>query len=391
MKKSYDIVIIGGGIIGTSISYNLMHDGFDGSILVIEKDPTYQFASTTLSAGGVREQFSLPENIKISQYSIGIFENFDDLMEVDGEKAHAEFKQHGYLFLANEKNWPMIQKNYETQKSLGAKVSLLSIDEIKKLIPHMETADLVGGAFGSRDGSLDPYGAMQGYKKKGKELGVEYLYEEVTDIEVKRKKIESVKTNKGAQIPCEIVINAAGPSASIIGKMAGIDLPVDPVRKMAYVFDPKIKFDYDLPLVIDTDGLLYFRHESGKTILTGKSIPDEPVGFNFEWDRDYYMDVVWPQVAERVPAFDTAKLIRGWAGHYAMNRLDGNAIVGHFGDIAGLYGAVGFSGHGLQQAPAIGKCLSELIQFGEYQTIDLSCFSFDRFRTGKLVFEEEMV
>ncbi len=144
MKKSYDIVIIGGGIIGTSISYNLMHDGFDGSILVIEKDPTYQFASTTLSAGGVREQFSLPENIKISQYSIGIFENFDDLMEVDGEKAHAEFKQHGYLFLANEKNWPMIQKNYETQKNLGAKVSLLSIDEIKKLIPHMETADLAG-------------------------------------------------------------------------------------------------------------------------------------------------------------------------------------------------------------------------------------------------------
>ena len=391
MIKPYDIVIIGGGIIGSSISYNLMNDGFDGSILVIEKDPTYQFASTTLSAGGVREQFSLPENIRISQYSIGIFENFDDLMEVEGEKAHAEFKQHGYLFLANEKNWPMIQKSYETQSGLGARVSLLSVDEIKKLSPHIKTDDLVGGAFGSRDGSLDPYGAMQGYIRKGKKLGVEYLYEEVTGIEVRRKSVEAVTTDKDKHIPCGMVVNAAGPSASIVGKMAGIELPVDPVRKMAYVFDPKIKFDYDLPLVIDTDGLLYFRHESGKTILTGKSNPDEPVGFNFEWDRDYYMDVIWPQVAERVPAFDTAKLIRGWAGHYAMNRLDGNAIVGPLGDVEGLYGAVGFSGHGLQQAPAIGKCLSEFIQFGQYQTIDLSRFSYERFTTGKLVFEEEMV
>ena len=391
MKKVYDIVVIGGGVMGSSISYNLVNDGFDGNILVIEKDPSYQFASTTLSAGGVREQFSLPENIKISQYGLNIFENFDEIMNLDGDTAHAEFKQHGYLFLANEKNWPMIRKNFEIQKGLGAHVSLLSIDDLKKLIPHMKTDDLVGGSFGSRDGYLDPYGVLQGFIKKGKKLGVEYLYEEVTGIKVKRKKVEGVITEKGNQIRCGIVVNAAGPYASVVGKMAGIDLPIDPVRKMAYVFDPKIKFEYDLPLVIDTDGLLYFRHESGKTILTGKSIPDEPPGFNFEWDRDYYMDVIWPQVADRVPAFDTAKLIRGWAGLYAMNRMDGNAIIGHLGDVEGFYGSVGFSGHGLQQSPAIGKCLSELIQFGKYQTIDLSCFSFDRFRTGKLVFEEEMV
>ena len=391
MKKAYDIVVIGGGIIGSSISYNLVKDGFDGKILVIEKDPSYQFASSTLSAGGVREQFSLPENIKISQYSLDIFENFDEIMEINGDTPHAEFKQRGYLFLANEKNWPMIRKNHEIQKGLGAHVSLLSIDEIKKLIPHINTDDLVSGSFGSRDGYLDPYGVLQGYIKKGKKLGIEYLYEEVTGIDVKREKIEGVTTDKGKHIRCRIIVNAAGPYASVVGKMAGIDLPVDPVRKMAFVFDPHIKFDYDLPLVIDADGLLYFRHESGKTILTGKSIPDEPPGFNFEWDRDYYMNVVWPQVAKRVPPFDTAKLIRGWAGLYAMNKADGNAIIGHLGDVQGFYGAVGFSGHGLQQSPAIGKCMSELIQFGKYQTIDLSCFSFDRFKTGKLIFEEEMV
>jgi len=391
LKKDYDIVVIGGGIIGSSISYNLVNDGFDGKILVIEKDPSYEFASTTLSAGGVREQFSLPENIKISQYGLDVFENFDEVMEVDGDKAHAEFKQRGYLFLADEKNWKTIKINYEIQKGLGAHVSLLSTDDLKRLIPHLKTDNLVGGSFGSRDGYLDPYGVLQGYIKRAKKMGVEYLYEEVTGIEVKRKKIEGVTTDKGKHIRCGIVVNAAGPYASVVGKMAGIDLPVDPVRRMAYVFDPQVKFDYDLPLVIDTDELLYFRHETGKTVLIGRSIPDEPPGFNFEWDRDYYMDLVWPQVAERIPTFETARLIRGWAGLYALNRMDGNAILGQLGDIEGLYGAVGFSGHGLQQSPAIGKCLSELIQLGKYETIDLSCFSFYRFETGKLVFEEEMV
>lgn len=387
----YDIVIIGGGIMGSSIAYNLANDGIDGNILVIEKDRTYEFSTTTLSAGGVREQFSLPENIKISQYGLKIFENFDEIMGIDGEPAHAEFKQNGYLFLAGEENWPSISKNYEIQKGLGAQVSLLSIDELKDLIPHLNNDDLVGGSFGSRAGYLDPYGVLQGFVIKGRHLGVEYLYQEVTGIEVQGGKVEGVITQKGDNIRCGIAVNAAGPCASVIGKMAGVDLPVEPVRKMAFVFEPKVKFDYDLPLVIDTDGLLYFRHETGKTIMTGKSIPEEPPGVNFEWDRDYYMDVVWPQVAKRVPVFDTAKLIRGWAGLYAMNTADGNAIVGQLGDIGGFYGAVGFSGHGFQQSPAIGKCLSELIQFGEYRTIDLSCFSFDRFEAGRLIFEEEMV
>jgi FAD-dependent oxidoreductase domain-containing protein 1 len=391
VKKVYDIVVIGGGIIGSSTSYNLVNDGFDGDILVIEKDPTYEFASSTLSAGGVREQFSLPENIKISQYSINIFENFDEVMEVNGEPAHAEFKQRGYLFLADETNLPTIKKSYATQKDLGAHVSLLSVDEIKKLIPHINTDDLVSGCFGARDGYLDPYGILQGYVKKGKNLGIDYLSEEVTGIDVKGERVEGVITNKGTHIQCRIIVNAAGPYAAIVGKMAGIDLPVEPVRKMAFVFDPQIKFDYDLPLVVDTDGILYFRHETGKTILTGRSIPDEKPGFNFEWDRDFYMDVVWPQVAKRIPPFDTVKLIRGWAGLYAMNKADGNAIIGQLGDVQGFYGAVGFSGHGLQQSPAIGKCMSELLQFGKYQTIDLSRFSFDRFKTGNLVFEEEMI
>ena len=163
MERIYDIVVVGGGVIGSSIAYNLANDGFDGSILVIEKDPTYEFASTTLSAGGVREQFSLVENIKISQYGLNIFENFDDIMARSGEKAHAEFKQRGYLFLANEKNWQALKRNYEVQKGLEAQVSLLSKDDLRELVPHLKADDVAGGCFGSRAGYLDPYGVLQGY------------------------------------------------------------------------------------------------------------------------------------------------------------------------------------------------------------------------------------
>ena len=388
--KVYDIVIIGGGVIGSSIAYNLVNDGFDGSVLVIEKDPTYEFASTTLCAGGVREQFSLPENIKIAQYSLNIYENFDEIMEVDGDKAHAEFIQRGYLILANEKNWPTIKKNYESQKNLGVHVSLLSADDIKEVVPHMNTEDLVGATFGSRDGTLDPYGVMQGYIRKAKKLGAEYLYEEVKEIKVRSGKVEAVTTDKGNSIGCNIVVNAAGPYAPVVGKMAGIDLPIDPTRRMAYLFDPKEKFDYELPFVFNTDGELWLRHETGKMILAGKNIPETP-GFNFDWDRDFFMEDVWPGMAERIPVLDTGKLIRGWAGLYAINRMDQNAIIGQLGNVEGFYGAVGFSGHGLMQSPAVGKCMSELIQFGKYQSVDLSCFSFDRFKTGNLVFEDEIV
>jgi len=226
--------------------------------------------------------------------------------------------------------------------------------------------------------------------KKAKKLGVEYLYEEVTEIEARSGKIEAVTTDKGNTIGCDIIVNATGPYAPVVGKMAGIDLPIDPTRRMAYLFHPKEKIKYELPFVFNTDRELWFRHETGKMILAGKNIPETP-GFDFDWDRDFFMEDVWPHMAKRVPVLDTGKLIRGWAGLYAINRVDRNAIIGHLGNMKGFYGAVGFSGHGMMQAPAIGKCMSELIQFGKYQSIDLSCFSFDRFQSGKLVFEDEIV
>jgi glycine/D-amino acid oxidase-like deaminating enzyme len=375
---------------GSSIAYHLAQEGRGGRVVVFEKDPTYEFSSTALSAGGVREQFSTEVNIRISLYSISFYEKFDELMAVDGEKAHAEFRQRGYLFLANEKNWPLIERQVRFQKSLGADVELLSIEETLKIIPHLNPEGLVGASFGKRDGYLDPYGTLQGFIKKARSLGVKYVYEEVTGILKEGSRVTGVITRKGDRYLGGAVVNAAGPWAAEIGRMVGADLPVDPVRRMIFVYQPGEIFDYDLPLIIDVSGL-YFRHETGKIIMTGKSILDEPPGFNFHVDNSFFNETMWPILAERVPVFDRLKLIKGWAGLYEINRLDSNGLLGAHPDFKGFYMAIGFSGHGFQQAPAVGKAMSELIRLGRYETIDVSPLNYERVISGKLVIEEEVV
>ena len=390
MSSIYDVLIIGGGVMGSSIAYNLMNDEFDGTVAVFEKDPTYEFSSTTLSAGGIRRQFSTDVNIRISQYGIQFYEKFDETMAIDGERAYAEFKQQGYLFLGDDKNWPLIKKHHEFQTGLGVDVELLSPEETLKIIPHLNTEGLVGAAFSPRDGYLDPHGTLQGYAKKAQSLGVNYVHDEVTRILKDGNRVTGLVTQRGDSYSGPVVVNTAGPWAAEVGRMAGVELPVDPVRRMVFVFQPSEIFDYDLPLVIDVTGL-YFRHETGRIIMTGKSIMEEPPGFNFTVDKSFFTKEMWPILADRVPVFDRLKLIRGWAGLYAINRLDSNALLGKYPDIEGFYMAIGFSGHGFQQAPAVGKGLSELIRLGRYETIDLGPLDYERVVTGKLVIEEEVV
>ncbi len=390
MSSRFDVLIIGGGIMGSSIAYHLKKDGFEGTVAVFEKDSTYEFSSTTLSACGVREQFSTEVNIRISQYSIDFYEKFDEAMAVNGEKAHAEFRQRGYLFLASETNWPLIEKNYHFQKRLGANVNLLSVEEALKIIPHLNPKGLVGASFGRKDGYLDPYGTLQGFIKKARNLGVRYVNDEITGILKDRSQVNGVTTRKGDKYTGAVIVNAAGPWAAEVGKMAGVDLPVDPVRRMVFVFQPSEIFNYDLPLVIDVTGL-YFRHETGKVIMAGKSILDEPPGFNFKVDNAFFNQTMWPILADRIPVFDRLKLIKGWSGLYEINRLDSNALLGEYPGLKGFYMAIGFSGHGFQQAPAVGKAMSELIRLGRYETIDVSPLNYERVISGKLVIEEEVV
>jgi len=388
--RTFDIIIVGGGVMGSSIAFHLANDGFEGTIAVFEKDPSYERASTSLSVGGIRRQFSTEVNIRICQYSLSFYKEFGERMEVEGERPEIDFKPRGYLFLGNEKNWPLLVKHQAFQRSLGVETQLLNIDETLRIIPDLNTEDLVGSSFSPGDGYMDPHGVLQGFVKKAKHLGVHYIHEEVMEILRKGDHIEGVKTRDGTIYFSSIIVNAAGPYASEVGRMVGIEIPVVPVRRMVYLFKPPRLFEYNLPLTIDTSGV-YFLHETGRQILTGKSRLEEPPGVNFTWERSYFNEVIWPLIAHRVPLFDELKLMSGWAGLYEINQWDSNGIIGKHPEVSGFFMAVGFSGHGFQQAPAVGKALSELIRLGHYETVDVSPLGFGRILKGEKVLEEEVV
>jgi len=385
-SSNYDIIIIGGGVMGSSLAYHLMQDGLDGTVAVLEKDPTYKYASTALSAGGMRQQFSTKVNIDIGLTSIAAIERFDEEMAVDGEKAHAELRQVGYLFLGAEHNWETLRKQYELQKSLGVEVELLTPGDIKKLFPDMNVESLLGGSFGPRAGYTDPYGILQGYMRKAKSLGAYYLHDEVIEILRRGDRVNGVRTAKGAKIEGRTVVITAGPWAAEVGAMAGVEIPVVPSPKMVFHFDPAEKFDYTPPFFFSPYGH-WCRPETGGQFISGKDRELEP-GFRFEWDRQYFEEAVWPELARLVPPFERLKLLRGWGGLYEVNKLDHNALLGAYPGVEGLYVAVGFSGHGLMQSPAVGKGMSELIRTGRYETIDLTPLGADRIFTGRRVVEE---
>jgi glycine/D-amino acid oxidase-like deaminating enzyme len=385
-QKAYDILIVGGGVIGSSIAYHLLNDGLDCTIAVLEKDPSYEFASTPRSMGGIRQQFSTEINIRIGLYGIEVIEHFDDEMAVDGEPAHADYHPRGYLFLADENNWETIQKQYRLQRSLGVEVDLLTPAEVKDMLPHMNVEGLQGGSYGRRAGYLDAYGLLRGYQQKAKSLGANYIHAEVVEILRQKNRVHGVRTLKGDVLEGVSVVIAAGPWAAEVGAMAGVELPVAPTPQMVFCFDPAEKFDYELPFTFHPHGQ-WFRHESGKQVLTGKDRNETP-GFRFDWDRQYFEEELWPRLAHLVPSFERLKLMRGWGGLYAVNKLDHNALLGAYPGLDGLYVAGGFSGHGLMQSPAAGKGMSELIRTGQYETIDLSPLGLDRIFTERRVLEE---
>lgn len=389
-QEHFDLLIIGGGVMGSSLAYHLANDGFQGRIGVLEKDPTYEKASTVLSVGGIRRQFSTEVNVRLSQYSLAFYQEFGVRMEVEGIQPEIDFKPRGYLFLGNEKNWPLLVKHQAFQRSLGVGTQLLNLDETLRLIPDLNPQDLVGSSFSEGDGYMDPHSVLQGFVRKAKHLGVEYIYQEVVEIIRKGDRVEGLRTRDGTFYPTPLIVNAAGPYGGEVGRMAGIEIPVVPVRRMVYLVKPPRLFEYDLPLVIDPSGV-YFLHETGKQILTGKSRKEEPVGFNFQWDRDYFHETIWPALAHRIPLFDELKVVSGWAGLYEINQWDYNGIIGGHPEVSNFFMAVGFSGHGFQQAPAVGKALSEKIRLGRYETIDVTPLGYERILEGRKVLEEEVI
>jgi len=391
MQQS-DVVIIGGGVVGSSAAYFLASQpGFKGSVTVIEKDPTYNEAATPRSAGGIRLQYSTPENIQISQFGAAFIKSVGEHLSVDGEKPDIQFHENGYLFLATPAGLDVLTANQQLQQQMGASTELLLPDALAKKFPWLNTSDLAGGSFGPvNEGWLDPYSLLQAFKRKARSLGVTYLHDEVVGISHGKGHVDGVTLKSGGKIACGTAIMTAGIRAAGLAEMVGIDLPVRPRKRFIYVFDCKDDIR-TAPLTIDPSGV-WFRPE-GAGFITGVSPAEDqdPDCTDYELEYNLFEDLIWPALAERVPAFEAIKMSSAWAGHYDYNTADQNVIIGKAPQIDNLLIASGFSGHGLQQSPAIGRALSELVAFGAYRSLDLSRLGYERLLNGQLIQEANVV
>jgi glycine/D-amino acid oxidase-like deaminating enzyme len=388
-KELYDVIIVGGGIMGSSTAYNLMKRDRKLKVAVVERDPTYEKASTTLSMANIRIQFSLKQNVQVSQYAFEVLDQFEEEMAVDDDKPSIAFHREGNLFLVDEKGRTVAKKAMEMQKDLGCPVEWWSASEVKDHYPLYNATPYVGGTFGPKDGHFDAYAVLMGYKAKARSLGAQYVKDEVMQVLSNGKEVSGVRLASGADLSSTVVVNCAGAWASGVAGSVGVRIPVQPIKRQIFALDTAVKPQEPLPLTILPSGL-YFRTETGNLLLLGKSMEDDPVGFDFTWDQKRFTDLLWPELAEFVPAFDTLKVVRGWAGLYAVNTLDSNAILGEWPEMKGFYLANGFSGHGLQQGPAVGRYISELI-LGLTPALDLSIFSPKRILEKKPLSEGGIV
>lgn len=389
-----DVLIVGGGVIGCSVAYFLTAapKGNGLRIRVVERDPTYSQSSTALSVGGIRQQFSTPENIQLSLFSEEFIRNAPRILAVEGEAPDLGYQPRGYLFLASEKGIPIMKRNHLRQTQLGAQIQLLDPEDLGNRFPWMDLSGLAGGSLGVQgEGWLDPFSLLQALKKKAAAQGVSFTPGEVGGFSTEGGRVRTVHLTDGEAVTAGYVVNAAGPRAADLAASAGIpDLPVRPKKRFVYRVQAQDQLP-ECPLVIDPSGV-YFRPE-GDGFLCGVSPSEEndPDTLDLEMEYSLFYDQVWPALASRVPGFDRLRLGSSWAGHYAFNVVDQNAILGPHPRLENFVFANGFSGHGLQHAPGIGRALSELLLFGEYRTLDLNRLGFHRFANNMPLREENVV
>lgn len=375
--KSYDIAIIGGAIMGSALAWFLREEGFGGTIAVIERDPQFHHAATTLSAASIRQQFSIADNIRLSRFTLNLFR---DLKGHFGADADIAFREKGYLILASAEGLPILEANHAVQKAEGADVVLEDAAALARRFSWLSTDDLAAGAYGvSGEGWFDAHALLMLFRKALKARDVDLLTDDVTGIDADKKSVQAVHLASGGRLSAGTIVNAAGPNAGRVAAMAGIALPVEPRKRTVFTFEAREHFQ-DMPLMVDPSGI-WVRPE-GSLYITGSAEPRDGDGpadpADFEPDWHLFEDVVWPTLANRVPSFEAIRPGRAWAGHYDYNTLDQNAVIGRHPRIANFIFANGFSGHGLQQAPAVGKALAELIVHGAYRTVDCSAFSYER-------------
>lgn len=378
----YDVVIIGGAIVGSSVAYYLRDEGFTGSIALIERDPQFAHSATTLSCASIRQQFSIPENIRLSQFTLGLFRRLKDEFGAD---ADIGFREGGYLILAGENGLPILEANHRAQTAEGADIVLEDAEQLARRFAWISTEGISAGAYGrTGEGWFDAHAMLGLFRKALKTKDIDLITAEVTGIERERNRVTAVTFANGERLEAGTVVNAAGPNAGKVSALAGIALPVEPRKRNVFVFEARDRFA-DMPLMVDPSGV-YVRPEGSVYITGGAESEDgelaaDPQDFNPDWGL--FEDVIWPVLATRVPAFEAIKATQAWVGHYDYNALDQNAVIGPHPEVANFIFANGFSGHGLQQAPAVGKALAELIVHGGYRSIDCSAFGYQRIAEGR--------
>lgn len=386
-----DIAIIGGALAGAATAWHLARLGYDGDIAVFERDPGFAQAATALSASGIRQQFSLAENIALSRRTLEFLNKASDHFGIETDVG---FHENGYLLLASEAGRETLAANHAVQKQCGADVVLLDPVGLQERFSWLNTNGVAAGSLGlAGEGWFDAMALLSAFRRTLKANGrVSLVTGEVAEIENTAGRVTGIRLADDSRWACDTAVIAAGPSSGALARASGLDLPVEPRKRTVFFFHARERFA-DMPLTVDPSGL-YARPE-GDGYITGMSPhPDEdgpadPQDFEPDWPL--FEDRIWPLLATRIPAFEALKLQSAWAGHYEYNPFDRNALIGPVTEIGGLYVISGFSGHGVQQAPSAAEALAERILFGQYRSTDCTAFSPDRIAAGRRFAERNII
>ena len=383
LPPTAQVVVIGGGVMGASTAYHLALRGLR-DIVLLESQSFFGQGATGKCAGGIRYQFSTEINVRLSLLSLPMLDRFED------ETGQAiDLRKIGYLLLATtERNITEFRRNVALQHSLGVPTEWLDGNEVRRRVPQLAADDVLAATFHGGDGLADPNSVVAGYVSAARRLGVRLFNDApVTGLETDGGRVTAVQTPHG-RIACEMVVNAAGPWAGLVGALAGVELPIVPVRRQMLTTTALPTLDPEFPFVIDFNRSLYF-HREGDGLLTGMSNPHQPPGFDESIDEEWNL-VHLEEAVARLPLLARAGIRTRWAGLYEVTP-DAHPIIGGVPGLDGFYVVAGFSGHGFMHGPAAGLLLSEIILDGRAHTLDITQLSYERFAKGQLIQEYNVI
>lgn len=395
-RASYDVVVVGGAAVGSSVAFWLSEETRGRlSVLVVEKDSSYEFSSTALSTAAIRQQYSNPINVRISQFGVETIRHFAERMApyYPGEAGpDLGFKEWGYLYCCSPDGVEAAKARVEMQRSLGAHTVFLEPGPLKDRFPWVNVEDLGGGSWGAEaEGWFDNMGLMQGFRRGARALGAEFIDNRVVGLDLEGGRVTGARLATGETVGCGVLVNAAGPRAQQVCDMAGLRIPVAPFKRYSFVFSSATPIPAPMPNVIDLTGT--FVRPEGALFLAGNTPADNgPADYDdFALRHEEFEEAIWPALWHRIPDFDALKVQRAWTGHYEYNTLDHNGIVGFHPEVTNFMFANGFSGHGLQQSPATGRAVMELIVHGGFRTLDFTPFAYDRIPANRPFLEEAVI